>query len=88
MAEHTELIETILPLIFGIVLPLIGGAMAGGYVMIKRVLRNTGDFINTLNKALEDDNLTSPEVKELIAKLLALIRNDPEASKALLNAKA
>jgi sugar/nucleoside kinase (ribokinase family) len=90
MAEHIpqDLLETILPLIFGIILPIIGGASAGVYVLVKRVIRNSANVINTLNDALADDSLSSEEVRKLINSLLTLIRNDPEASRALLNSKA
>jgi len=89
MTEHIPegLLETILPLIFGIILPIIGGATATGYVLVKRVLKNSANVLTTLVTALEDDSLSSAEIAKLKEALLKLIKNDSELSNALLNSK-
>ena len=89
MVEHIPegLLESILPLIFGIILPIIGGATATGYVLVKRVLKNSANVLTTLVDALQDDSLSSAEITKLKQALLKLIRNDPELAAALLNSK-
>jgi len=81
MTEHipVDLLDSILPAVLAIVIPIIVATFGGGYVLFKRYLKNGSNALGFLVTALDDNNIDSAEYKELKKRLLILFRNDPDA---------
>jgi hypothetical protein len=88
MAEHTILTPEVIATIIGLIVMIGGGTALGIIAALRKYLIKGRDLLTILIDATEDGKLSADEIRKITEWFLKLIREDPEAARALLNSRA
>ena len=87
MVEDTILTPDVIATIIGLIVTVGGGTAAAIIAGIGKYLTRGIDFATLLRDALKDGKITPEEVKDIMDGFMKLIRQDPDASRELLNSR-
>lgn len=73
MTEHTILIETLLSVIWPVIVTV--GGLSGVWVLFRSKVSEIRNFVITLDDALADDKLTPEEIREIYKKFTEILKN-------------
>lgn len=72
MTEHTILLETLLPVIWPLIVTI--GGLAGVWTIFKNRMSQVRNFVVTLDNALKDDKLTKEEIRAVVARFTDILK--------------
>ena len=72
MTEHMILLETLLPVIWPLIVTI--GGLAGVWTIFKNRMSQVRTFVVTLDDALKDDKITPEEIKAIMARFTDIIK--------------